>query len=141
LLYNIAQAYRLDKNIEQALFFYRSYLRNAVDSRGRHEVEGRIAGLEEQQKQQQLPPNDVKPVDTVKPLVAEPPVVPEPPPVVETQRVDLVVAEPVRQPVYKKWWLWTTVGVVIVGVGLGVGLSLGLPPSVPGSALGNHKVY
>ena len=33
-------------------------------------------------------------------------------------------------PVYKKWWLWTIVSVVVVGGALGVGLGLGLrkPP-------------
>jgi tetratricopeptide (TPR) repeat protein len=33
---------------------------------------------------------------------------------------------PPKRPIYKKWWLWTTLGVVAVGVGLGVGLGLGL---------------
>ncbi len=27
-----------------------------------------------------------------------------------------------REPIYKKWWFWTTVGVVVVGVALGAGL-------------------
>jgi hypothetical protein len=34
--------------------------------------------------------------------------------------------QPAKTPVYKKWWLWTTVGVVVVGAGLGIGLGLGL---------------
>ncbi len=111
-------------------------MRNAGDSPARAEVEGRIRGLEEQQKQQQLPPNDVKPVDVPpRPVVEVPPVVTAP---VEVVAVPAVTPTPT----YKKWWVWTTVGViVVVGVGLGVGLSLGLPPSVPGSALGNRKVY
>jgi hypothetical protein len=34
-----------------------------------------------------------------------------------------------KVPVYKKWWLWTAVGVVVIGVSLGVGLGLGLSGS------------
>src|SRR5262245_34195191 len=45
-LYNLAQAYRLAKNPTQALFFYRSYLRNRPDAPNRAEVEGRIADQE-----------------------------------------------------------------------------------------------
>lgn len=44
--------------------------------------------------------------------------------------------KPVAQPLYKKWWLWTTVAVVAAGaVGLGLGLSLGRPrdPFVEGA--------
>ncbi len=40
-------------------------------------------------------------------------------------------APPQKAPVYKKWWLWTTVGAVVVagaGVGLGIGLA---PPAAP----------
>jgi hypothetical protein len=31
-------------------------------------------------------------------------------------------------PVYKKWWLWTIVGVVVAGAAVGLGVGLGLPP-------------
>src|SRR5690242_15095704 len=41
-LYNIAQAYRLDDHAEQALHFYKAYLRSAPDARNRAEVEQRI---------------------------------------------------------------------------------------------------
>jgi hypothetical protein len=30
----------------------------------------------------------------------------------------------IETPIYKKWWLWTVVGAVVVGAGLGVGLGL-----------------
>ena len=43
-------------------------------------------------------------------------------------RAAKVTAPPTRKtPIYKKWWLWTTIGVVVVGAGLGLGLGLGLP--------------
>lgn len=40
-----------------------------------------------------------------------------------------------RRPLYRRWWLWTTVGAVVV-VGIGVGLAVGLtrssaPPAFP----------
>jgi tetratricopeptide (TPR) repeat protein len=34
-------------------------------------------------------------------------------------------ATPPRPPLYKRWWLWTAVGVVAVGVGVGLGVGLG----------------
>jgi len=52
LLFNLAQASRLGKQNEQALYFYRSYLRNAPDAANRTDVETRIAELEAAVKQQ-----------------------------------------------------------------------------------------
>src|SRR5262245_16083155 len=48
ILYNIAQAYRLNSELTQAVFFYRSYLRNMVNAPNRKEVEQRIAALDVQ---------------------------------------------------------------------------------------------
>ena len=47
----------------------------------------------------------------------------------EVSRPELVASTPgsepsARTPVYKKWWLWTTVGVVAVGLGVGLGVGL-----------------
>ncbi|MGZ3426622.1 MAG: hypothetical protein ACXVCV_08235, partial [Polyangia bacterium] len=39
--------------------------------------------------------------------------------------IDVAKAAPERRPVYKKWWFWTTAGVVVAG-GLAVGLAVGL---------------
>lgn len=47
-LYNIAQAYRLAGDAKNAVFFYRSYLRNLPKARNRREVEDRITKLERQ---------------------------------------------------------------------------------------------
>jgi tetratricopeptide (TPR) repeat protein len=138
LLYNIAQSYRLDKNLEQALFFYRSYLRNSPEPAQRNEVKQRIASLETQIAQQQSPPNDVvrptepPPPNPVKPATASAELKP---------RADLVATAPPRRPLYKRWWVWTMTGVVAVGAGLGVGLGLGLKPGAPGTSLGNHPVF
>lgn len=116
LLFNLAQAYRLAGKNQPALIAYRSYLRNLPNASNRAQVEASIAELQriidEQQHAQKSPP-----VETLRPgqpsetptVVATPP----PPP-------------PAHTPVYKRWWLWTAVGVVAatgLAVGLGVGLS------------------
>lgn len=46
LLFNLAQASRLDKDYEQALHFYRTYLRVRPDAPNRADVELRIAEIE-----------------------------------------------------------------------------------------------
>jgi hypothetical protein len=39
-----------------------------------------------------------------------------------------------KVPVYKRWWLWTTVGAVVVA-GVGIGLGVGLSQSAPGAPM------
>ena len=70
LLYNIAQAYRLNNQPAEALRFYRIFLVKVPDASNRAEVESKIEELrklvEQQQKaQQNLPPDKVKPLGTV----------------------------------------------------------------------------
>src|SRR5262245_61254787 len=48
LLYNLAQSHRLAGNAEQALHFYRTYLRRVPKPANRAEIEGRISALEQQ---------------------------------------------------------------------------------------------
>jgi hypothetical protein len=64
-LYNIAQAYRLNNDLSQALFFYRSYLRNLPHAPNRREVSDRVEALEHQLAAQKAlamaPPNSVQP--------------------------------------------------------------------------------
>jgi tetratricopeptide (TPR) repeat protein len=142
-LYNIAQCYRLLNKNDDALKFYRNYLRRAPDAPNRDEVEKRIATLQESiaaaERARQTPPQGT----------LAPPSVPgtapsqEPPaqkpggtsaaaePAPPAAHADLTAsAPPTKTPVYKKWWLWTTVGIVVAaGVGVGVGLALSSPSS------------
>jgi hypothetical protein len=37
-----------------------------------------------------------------------------------------VAVHPLKEPVYKKWWLWSIVGIAAVGVAVGVGLGVAL---------------
>ena len=71
-LYDIAQAYRLANDFNQALFFYRSYLHNRVDPPNRAEIEERIRVLEEQRAQRkklEQPPNTAAPPAAAPPAV------------------------------------------------------------------------
>lgn len=69
LLYNIGQAFRLEGDAAQAIFFYRSYLRNMPNSPNRREVEGRIRTLEKQLEEQKKA--DQK-MEATAPVVAPP---------------------------------------------------------------------
>jgi tetratricopeptide (TPR) repeat protein len=60
LLFNIAQAFRLKKDYDQATYFYTTYLRLQPDAANRADVEARLAemqqALEEQHKLDKKPP-------------------------------------------------------------------------------------
>lgn len=123
----------MNKN-EDALNFYRSYLRRAPDAPNRAEVETKIAALQEaiavQEKARTTPKQGLAAPDSAEP---PPPPAPSPSP---SATGNALVAEhappPARTPVYKKWWLWTAVGAVVVAgvaVGLGVGLSSSSGPA------------
>ena len=119
LLYNIGQCQRMLKHNEDALRAYKTYLSRATDAVNRADVERKIATLQEaidkQNRAAELPPRDVIQHDQ-----APPPSVVAPTPVVVA-----VAPAPERTPVYKRWWLWTAVGgVVVVGVAVGLGVGL-----------------
>lgn len=91
LLYNIAQSFRLQGDTTQAIFFYRSFLRNMPNTPNHREVEGRIRALEKQlddQKKEAPAPVVAPPPAAVTAPAAAPVVAPaqpapssEPPPV------------------------------------------------------------
>jgi tetratricopeptide (TPR) repeat protein len=76
LLYNLAQSHRLAGNEEQALHFYRTYLRRVPKAPNRTEIEGRIAQLEQlvaQNKAAQTAPPNVTMPPAEQPQTAPPP--------------------------------------------------------------------
>jgi tetratricopeptide (TPR) repeat protein len=121
-LFNIAQCQRLLKNKREALASYRTYLANAPRAPNRPEVERTIEQLksdvvaEDEEKRRKedaaaaaaAAAEQQRAAQQAQMVVAEPPQAPPP-----------------KTPLYKKWWLWTAVGGVVV-VGLAVGLGVGL---------------
>jgi iron complex outermembrane receptor protein len=123
-LYNLGQAYRLDDNPDQALYFYRAYLRTSEDAPNRREVEDRIKALQKVIADKQklaTPPDHALPPNGQQ---ATPPAKPQAP----TRAVaanNPATARPARAtPLYKRWWLWTAVGVVVAGAAVGVGVGV-----------------
>jgi tetratricopeptide (TPR) repeat protein len=112
LLYNLAQSHRLAGNSEQALHFYRTYLRRVPKAPNRTEIEGRITQLEQVVAQnktaQSTPPNvttppaEQPPPATTPTTTSPPPVMAPPtqppvmtaPPMDTTQPAPVVVAPP-----------------------------------------------
>jgi tetratricopeptide (TPR) repeat protein len=112
LLYNAAQSYRLSGNNDRALILYRNYVQLYPNEPNVDDVRNQIAKLKDaiaaQDKAKTNPPTstvEVKPAST--PVAAQP-----------TKR------EEYHRPIYKKWWLWTIVGgVVVAGVVTGAVLA------------------
>jgi tetratricopeptide (TPR) repeat protein len=105
LLFNIGQAYRAGGQTSEALTAYKSFLRKLPAAPNRVEVEGHIERLQrtlddeqhareaqQQQRQQQI----------TQPQLTQPQLIVTAPPPAE------------HKPLYKKWWLWTAVGGVLV---------------------------
>ncbi len=114
-LYALGQAYRLNHQCKEAVQAYRDFIKSQPSKAQVAAAESNI---------QRCASEDATSVVEVAPPKPEPPPQVAPPP-------EVVVAAPPpppppRRPIYKRWWLWTTVGVVIVGAGLGLGLGLGL---------------
>ncbi len=108
LLFNAAQARRLASENEKALILYKNYAQLYPKAKNIPDVREQITKCEEAiaaaSKAKTSPP--IGTVEPEKPMT-EPPKV-QPPPVV----APVVVEKPV--PIYKKWWLWTVVGVGVV---------------------------
>jgi iron complex outermembrane receptor protein len=163
-LYNLAQAYRLSRQHDKALSFYRKYLNMAPTAANRPEVERHIAALQKivaaQQKVTGSPPTGaMRPAETghsggnlESPRPAEPappkaePAPPAPPPPSATPPAAVVVAPapvpPEKKPITKRAWFWGAIGGGVVAVALAVGLGVGLgvkvdPKGSYGTVAGN----
>lgn len=134
-LYNLGQAYRLSNDAEQALYFYRTYIRMAPDSANRGEVDERIATLEkliaDKRNAERPPDHTIAPTDNPNPAQATPATTAAASPATsnEVARSSTPIEPRDRKPVYKRWWFWTIGGVIVAGAAVGLGVGLGMQKS------------
>jgi len=135
-LFNIAQCERQLGHKKEAVREYRAFLNNApptIDNRD--EIKRIIAELEkeiaDEQDTAKMPPTTVTPPP---PAIAT---APSPtPPAAGSATETLTASAPPRSehtPAYKKWWVWTIVGGVVVG-GAAAGLAIGLGQKIAPTA-------
>jgi tetratricopeptide (TPR) repeat protein len=150
LLYNAAQAHRLAGHQEKALVLYRNFVQLYPSEPNIAEVRMQIDKLREAiavaDKAKTAPPTGTaEPRPPVAEGRAAPAPTPTPAPVEEKQPAPAPVTKKAdKKPVYKQWWLWTIVGVVVAGAAVGTAVALTVPsgswnnvPDVgPGSANG-----
>jgi len=120
MLYNIAQAYRLNDQPQDAIHFYRRYLQRSPDARNKDDVERKIAAQEKliddrRKAAAAVTPPPPKPETPTPPKVAPPP----PPPVVVQPPPPPVVVQPPAPPpsTTRRVLGWSMIG---VGVASGV---------------------
>lgn len=121
-LYNLGQCYRRlpgVANLQKARFYFRSYLNNAPDAVNRAVVEEEIAEVTaeiEKAPAEKDPGASVAVVPTAGGL--DPSVPPassaSPSPALDLT-ADPAPSPAVSAPVYKRWWFWPVIGVVVVG--------------------------
>lgn len=146
-LYNIGQCHRRLGHTEDAITFYRSYLREAPDAKNRDEVERRIGELESLRDAQNA---SITSSATTKPrpsptsqaaqerAVAEASI-PGPGAGIDLDARTEAPAHSAR-PIYKRWWFWAATGAVVVGAAtVGIVMARRDPTSVPGSTLGAQR--
>ncbi|MCB9558072.1 MAG: hypothetical protein H6707_18300 [Deltaproteobacteria bacterium] len=124
LLFNIAQCHRQLRQYERATFFYKLYLSEwERQNPGRpapfaQEVDRRLSELRQQHVDDSRKSSSA--VSPAKP-VARPPA---PPAALRFDR-----AQPLKpllpRPIYKRWWFWTAIGVVVAGGATATALALG----------------
>jgi tetratricopeptide (TPR) repeat protein len=123
-MFALGQALREKGELAAAAHQYRQYLVLAPDGPFADKSKSFLASIEatlaSARQTQAAAPQGVlpEPKPEPAPVLTAPPVITAPAPVVA---VDVVAAKP---PVYKRWWLWTTIGVVVVA-GVAVGVVLG----------------
>jgi hypothetical protein len=148
-LYDAAQAYRLGNNPQEALFFYRSYLRGSPTAVNRAEVEERIRVLQQQLSSHPSAAPAAKPTE---PAAANPEPAAHPQPAASTEPSshaaipthELAAGAAIhpRRPVYKTWWFWTVIGVVAAGAATGIAVGVtSAANQAPSTTLGVMNVF
>jgi hypothetical protein len=161
-LFDIANVARVAGLNDKAIEYFRKYLQatagaDDTEAPERTEARRRLAELKSTPGAHSGKPNAAKRADVhrlVDEMDAALDAPPAPAPAPATTEAPAPAAAPVlvaapaparperaATPVYKKWWLWTIVGVVVVGAGVGLGLGLSQPYSYPGlkTSLGSFR--
>ena len=138
LLYDAAQAYRLANNPDKALILYRNYLQLYPNESNISEVRAQIEKLKDAvaaaEKAKTAPPTGTNEPKRIAPDATPAETTTARPSSEPTNSIgsssQAVEAEPPARatPIYKKWWLWTAVGVVVAG-GVVVAVVLTTQPS------------
>ena len=120
-LYNIALCHRLLGQKAEALRLFKNYLQRRPDAPNREDIERRIAALDDEIASEARARASAE----SERMAAQ-----------QSEAFEKSAAAAVRPaekpPLYKRWWLWTAVGGVVV-VGLAVGLGVGLGEGASGS--------
>ena len=121
LLFNIGQAYRLGHQYPEAIRAYKSFLRRVPESPQRTTIEGHLKTMQDELDRQAAEEAAKKAATTPTPTQ------PQPQPTASTPTTEPTGATTTStdKPIYKKWWLWTIVGGVVV-VGVVVGVTVGV---------------
>jgi len=124
-LFNIAQCYRNMGNFERARFFFRRYLALDPRAQNRHRVDELIAEMSRQLEAKQAeaaaaapPAAEVKPLDatpTMPPPAPVPALVEPVAPAAPSAVLVTSPAAPASRHVWKRWWFWTGVAVIVAG--------------------------
>lgn len=140
-LFNIGQCHRKLGHFDDAITFYRSYLREAPDAKNREEVEHRIGELEALRDAQTA-------------SITSSAVTPRPSPVSQAAQAQAVAASATvpapaidldshsedrasSTPVFRRWWFWVTVSAVAVaGATVAILMARRDPTEIPASTLG-----
>jgi tetratricopeptide (TPR) repeat protein len=124
ILYHIALCHDQLGHAHEALDAYKAYLVVDPKTSRRKGIEARIEKL---QSPSPAPPPPA-PVEPPAPAPATAPAPAEPAP---SAALTATAPPPAHTPVYKKWWLWTVVGVVVAGAVVGGALAATLPKDAP----------
>jgi tetratricopeptide (TPR) repeat protein len=135
-LFDIAEAYERVGLDDQARFFYDRYLHAAPDALDREEVEERLAAIDKRTASGTKPPNRVPPAAPAAPSA------PTPALSFGHDVVVVPVAEPPPpRPLWKRWWVWASVGALVAGAAGGVYALERGQTAAPATALGDKTFY
>jgi tetratricopeptide (TPR) repeat protein len=130
--FNIGRCLDRMEQWSEAADAYERYLAGKPDAADAAEVRQRIKAL---RARGEPPPATVTP----------PPATVTPPPATVSAPPATVIAPAAseaksRKPIYKQWWLWTAVGVVVAGAAVGVGVAASTPhdAGAPAGAIPIH---